>query len=163
MNDASLNPVRAAPPTNGDTHRAEAQRFLRFLVTGGIAAVCNVASRALLSRILGYGAAVAIAYAIGVLVAFILAKLFVFSSNTRRWHAELSRFAVVNCISFAQVWLVSVGLERSVLPRIGWTWYPKLCAHLAGVASPVITSYFLHKHFTFDSADTPSAAGPTTI
>ena len=146
-----------AMPLSPKRRRAEAQRFIRFVITGGIAALCNLGSRALLSRYFGYGAAVAIAYGVGMLVAFALAKLFVFSSSERRWHTELTRFAVVNCMSFVQVWAVSVGLERFVVPRVGWTFHPELCAHVVGVASPIVTSYFAHKHFTFETS--PATAG----
>ena len=152
----------AMPAPRG--RRAEARQFLTFILTGGVAALCNLVARALLSHTFGYGTAVAIAYVVGLLVAFVLAKHFVFSSNRRRWHAELTRFAGVNCISFGQVWLVSVGLGRVALPRLGWSWHPQLCAHLVGVASPIATSYFAHKHFTFGKSQAePNAAGSADI
>lgn len=140
-------------PANTGARRAEARKFITFLVTGGVAAVCNLVARALLSKVTSYGVSVAIAYVVGMIVAYVLAKLFVFESGGRRWQAELSRFAVVNAVSFAQVWLVSVGLERYVLPRLHWVWHPELCAHMVGVASPVVVSYFAHKHFTFSAAE----------
>jgi putative flippase GtrA len=35
---------------------------------------------------------------------------------------------------------------------LGWTWHPFEIAHLCAVAAPAITSYFLHKHYTFAQA-----------
>ena len=129
--------------------RPELRRFVTFLATGTAAACCNIGARVLLSHVTSYGVAVAVAYLIGMVVAFVLAKLFVFDSNPQRWHAELARFAMVNGVAFVQVWLVSLGLERYVLPGLGWQWHEELCAHVAGVGSPILTSYIAHKHFTF--------------
>ncbi len=137
---------------------AEAQRLASFAVTGGIAAVCNLGVRFLLSRVMRYELAVLFAYLVGMVVAFVLARSFVFEKSGRGWHGQLARFAIVNLIGFAQVWLVSVGLVRLVFPRIAFHWHPEDLGHLIGVASPVFVSYYAHKHFSFRSATIKDAS-----
>jgi putative flippase GtrA len=128
-----------------------ARRFASFTITGGIAAVCNVGSRFLMSRVMGYGLAVLLAYLVGVVVAFVLARSFVFEKSGSRWHEQLARFAIVNVFGLAQVWLISIGLVRVVFPWMAFHWHPEDIAHLIGVASPVFVSYYAHKHFSFRS------------
>jgi putative flippase GtrA len=140
---------------NKDAKKAlpsEAFRFASFLVTGGISAACNIGARFLMSRVMRYELAVLFAYLIGMIVAFILARTFVFEKGERGWQAELARFATVNVFGLSLVWLVSVGLVRLVFPRMKFYWHPEDVAHLVGVASPVFISYYAHKYFSFGSA-----------
>lgn len=132
--------------------REEAGRFASFVATGGIAALANIGTRALFSEAIRYELAVALAYLMGMTVAFALAKRFVFSATGGRVVVEYLRFALVNAVSFAQVWLVSVGLARIVFPALQFEWHPEDLAHVVGVASPIVLSYYLHKHFSFRSA-----------
>jgi putative flippase GtrA len=131
---------------------SEAFRFASFLVTGGISAACNLGARFLMSRVMRYEFAVLFAYLIGMIVAFVLARTFVFEKSERDWQAQLARFAVVNVFGLSLVWVVSVGLVRLVFPRVNFYWHPEDVAHLAGVASPVFISYYAHKYFSFGSA-----------
>jgi putative flippase GtrA len=55
----------------------------------------------------------------------------------------------VNLLALVQVWLISVGLVRLVFPAIGFIWQAETMAHAIGVVSPVITSYFAHKYYSF--------------
>jgi putative flippase GtrA len=142
MTNAQVAQVQAAP---------EASRFASFIVTGGIAAGVNVLSRAALSQALPYEVAVAVAYLFGMTTAFLLARRFVFAESGRPWWSEYGRFALVNVASFVQVWLVSVLLARVLFPYIGFDWHAEDVAHVIGVASPIVLSYYLHKHFSFKS------------
>jgi putative flippase GtrA len=121
----------------------------RFVVTGGIAALVNLGSRIVFSLALPYVAAVPLAYVVGMVVAFLLARRFVFTPGQDGPWREFGRFAAVNVVALLQVWAVSVGLAEWLFPRIGFAWHAETVAHLIGVASPVVTSYFMHKHFTF--------------
>ena len=123
--------------------------FLRFLVTSGIAAVVNLASRYALNRLMPFEVAVVIAYLIGMTTAYVLARLFVFEVSGRSVASEFRRFAIVNLVALAIVWLVSVGLARLLFPAIGFTWHADDVAHVIGVLSPAITSYFGHRLYTF--------------
>ena len=130
------------------------QRFIRFLLTSGTAAAVNIVARYLLMFVTSYEIAVAIAYLFGMVTAFVLARRFVFAAGQNPVAGQLTRFALVNAIAFVQVWLVSVGLARLLFPAIGFTWQAEIVAHAIGVASPAVTSYFLHQHFSFRVART---------
>lgn len=130
-------------------------RFVKFLATGGLAALVNLASRYALNILVPFEAAVAIAYLIGMGVAFVLARVFVFEASGRSLASEFYRFAVVNMVALAVVWIVSVGLARVVFPAVGFTWYGDDVAHLIGVLAPAVTSYLGHRHYTFGKQSTP--------
>lgn len=125
--------------------------FIRFAVSGGIAAGVNILSRILLSEIMPYSIAVTIAYLFGMTTAYILMKVMVFEVSGQRVHQEYVRFTLVNVVAFAQVWLVSIGLAKHILPMIGFESHAETGGHIIGVLSPIVTSYFMHKYFTFSS------------
>lgn len=129
--------------------RPEARRFAAFLLTGGLAAAVNVASRAAFELAMPYEAAVALAYLVGMTTAFALARLFVFRGSGRGLRAEYGRFALVNVAALMQVLIVSVGLAKGLFPAIGLVWNAELIAHAVGVLSPVVVSYQGHKRFSF--------------
>jgi 4-hydroxybenzoate polyprenyltransferase/putative flippase GtrA len=125
------------------------REFSLFLLCGGIAALVNWLSRFLFSTFLGLGWAVAAAYLVGMTTAFILMKLFVFGDSRRGAREEYVRFALVNVVALAQVWLVTLGLADYLFPAMGFSWNAEAIAHAAGVLSPVIASYAGHRYFTF--------------
>lgn len=126
-------------------------QFAKFLLTGGIAALANLISRYLLSFGLPYEAAVALAYLVGMLTAYLLARRFVFDPSGSSMRVELGRFTLVNLVALVIVWSISVGLARLVFPAIGMTWHPEELAHLVGVLAPAPVSYFGHKLYAFRS------------
>lgn len=129
--------------------RPEAHAFLAFVLSGGLAAGVNVASRYLLSNWMVFEAAVTVAYLFGMTTAFVLTRRFVFDSTAGSWRAQYTRFAVVNLFSFAQVLIVSDLLARLLFPAIGFRWHAEEVAHVIGVISPIVGSYYAHKHFSF--------------
>jgi len=124
-------------------------RFIKFLLTSGLATAVNIASRALLSFLLPYEVTIIVAHLIGMAVAYSLARQYVFETSGNSIKQELMGFALVNLLSLAQVWLISVSLYRLVFPALDWTYQPALLAHIIGVGSLVFTSYFGHKHISF--------------
>lgn len=131
----------------------ERKRFLIFLLTGGLAACVNVLVRLLLSNFMSFQVAVVVAYLIAMVTAYALSRRFVFETSGRSVGEELTKFALVNLVAIVQVWLITMALNYYLLPAIGWTFYPELTAHMVGVASPVFTSYFGHKYFSFRAAE----------
>ena len=138
--------------------RPDGRRFVAFLLTGGLAALCNIASRiafdiglkaVVMKPFASYEIAVVVAYLVGMTVAFALAKVFVFQSSGRSLHVEYGRFALVNAVALVQVWLVSVALLRGVFPFFDFTWHAETLSHVIGVLSPVLVSYQGHKRFSF--------------
>ncbi len=129
------------------------REFVSFVAAGGVAAGVNWGSNILLRLIMPLEMSVLVAYLIGMTTAYTLSRLFVFAESGRRVHDEYARFAIVNLVAVAQVWLVTIVLAHWLLPLIGWSWHVELVAHAVGVASPIVTSFLGHKYFTFSKKD----------
>ena len=132
----------------------EGTRFIRFMVTGGMAAAVNLVSRYLLNHFMfmSFAGAVAVAYLCGMVTAYALGRLFVFERSGRPVAQEFWRFTVVNVFAAAQVWIISVGLGEYVFRSTAFQWHPLEIAHLVGVSVPMVTSYLGHRHFSFARA-----------
>jgi len=125
------------------------KQFTLFVVTGGIAAAANFGSRILYNRWVDFSTAVILAYITGMIVAFLLAKAFVFKESTQSTNKSVMYFIIVNMFAVLQTWLISMGLALYLLPALGIKMYVHELAHAAGVVAPVFTSYLGHKHFSF--------------
>ena len=77
------------------------RQFVKFLVTGGIAAAANIGSRYIFSVFMDFELAVVFAYLVGMTIAYVLARLFVFESSGRSVRSEFGRFALVNLFALA--------------------------------------------------------------
>jgi putative flippase GtrA len=140
-----------------------ARQFWTFLLVGGLAALVNWFSRIMFSaQGLPFEVAVVAAYIFGMATAYLLSRMFVFEKTGRSLAGEIWRFTLVNMVALVVVWVVSVSLERWILPAINWTWRSAEVAHGIGVLSPVVTSYFGHRFFTFGKAKPTVGAGDTT-
>lgn len=128
--------------------RSAVVEFARFLGVGGVAAAANLVSRYFLDLIVPFEAAVVLAYMVGMLVGFVLFRKTLFKGYAVDARL-IMRFIWVNLFGATLAWAISSILARHALPLIGWTWHPFELAHLCGVAAPAITSFFLHKHYTF--------------
>ncbi len=124
-------------------------QFLKFLITGGIAALVNLLSRYALNQIMSFESAVIVAYLLGMVTAYVLARRFVFDASGRSVSSEMRRFLLVNLVALGFVWVISVGLARVLFPAIGMTWHADDIAHLIGVMAPAVTSYIGHRFYTF--------------
>ena len=131
------------------SERAERRQLAIFTMTGGIAAAVNIAARWMFSWFLLYELAVSIAYFLGMTTAFLLARAFVFGASNTRWTIEFGRFALVNLASFLMVMGVSISLARLLFPAVGLHWHREDIAHIIGVVSPILLSFYAHKHFSF--------------
>jgi putative flippase GtrA len=123
--------------------------FVRFLLTGGLAALVNLESRYMLNKFMSFEAAVALAFVFGVSTAYVLAKVFVFAASGQAISNEFGRFLVVNLVALVVVFCVSVGLATEVFPAINFSWHADSVAHFIGVISPVAFSYVAHRRYTF--------------
>jgi len=125
------------------------RQFTMFVVTGGIAAAANFGSRILFNRWVDFSSAVILAYVTGMVVAFMLAKAFVFRESTQSTNKSILFFIVVNVFAVLQTWLISMGLAVYILPAMGVNAFTHEIAHAVGIVAPVFTSYLGHKHFSF--------------
>jgi putative flippase GtrA len=125
------------------------REFLSFVAIGGFAAGVNFVSRFPIDYFTGFEVAVVLAYAIAMTTAFLLNRAFVFKASDGPWLRQYWRFFLVNLLALAQVFVVSVGLARFLFPAIGFDWYAEAIAHAIGLASPILTSYWAHKRYSF--------------
>ncbi len=152
-----MNGIWRLPP--GRMRALLSSQVALFLLVGGSAAAAQWLARFPLNWVMPYGAAVVCAYALGMFIAFELNRRFVFPAGADARHKQFARFFMVNILSFATVWAVSVGLGAYVLPRFMAPSLAEALGHGVGVLSPALASYFLHKHFTFRAQD-PVALEP---
>ena len=127
----------------------KSRQFLKFLITGGLAAAVNFGSRIVYNQWTDYSTAIILAYLTGMVTAFILAKLFVFKESQRPVHHSAFFFILVNLLAVLQTWGISLLLASYGLPKLGVTRFVPEIAHAIGVAFPVFTSYFGHKRWSF--------------
>ena len=136
---------KTAPPSKART----LAEFIYFLGLGGLAATTNLIARYLLNFVMPFEVAVILAYIAGMVVAFLLFGKLLFEGGKGTFSRKIIRFTQVNMVGAGIAWIVSIVMARFVLPQFGWTWQPLEVAHLVGIAAPVISSYLLHKHYTF--------------
>ncbi|WP_311222587.1 MULTISPECIES: GtrA family protein [unclassified Acidovorax] len=129
------------------------RQFVAFLVTGGVAALANFSARIVLNQWMPFSWAVVLAYGVGMVTAFLLARAFVFTDSRQQTHKSVLFFVLVNLVAVAQTWGVSMLLARYVLPALGVERFVHEIAHAVGVVVPVFTSYLGHKRWSFASRD----------
>jgi len=127
----------------------KSRQFAFFLVTGGIAAAVNFASRIVFNWWTSFSLAIILAYVAGMATAFILARLFVFKDSRKSLQRSGMLFVLVNLVAVLQTWLISMALAYYVLPAIGVQAFVHEIAHATGLIVPVFTSYIGHKKFSF--------------
>ncbi|UVL00211.1 GtrA family protein [Pseudomonas sp. B21-048] len=125
------------------------RQFLAFLVTGGSAATVNFFSRILYNQWLSFSVSIGLAYLTGMITAFVLARMFVFTESQQPIHHSAMFFVLVNLVAVVQTWIISIGLASYILPAMGMEFFKHEIAHAFGVAVPVFTSYFGHKRWSF--------------
>jgi putative flippase GtrA len=129
------------------------KQFALFIFTGGIAAAVNFGSRIVLNNHFGFSTSIILAYILGMITAFILAKFLVFKTSSQSTLKSIFYFILVNAAAILQTWAVSLGLAFYLLPYLGIEHDVKEIAHLVGVIVPVFTSFLGHKHFSFKQDD----------
>lgn len=126
-----------------------AREFALFLASGGIAAALNWGSRFLFSSWMPFEAAVVVAFCVGLLSGFMLMRSVAFAAGDKPALPQLGRYLLVNAAALAQTLVISVVLARWLLPAIGLGAHAEALGHLVGVLFPVLTSYVMHRAFTF--------------
>ena len=124
------------------------KQFLLFILSGGCAAIINIFSRAILSNFLTFENSIIVAYIIGMTVAFVLTKRFVFISknNTSK---SFAAFSLVNLFAVVQTYFISLWCKDFIFPFLGINIFVELSSHVLGVLFPVFTSFFGHKYISF--------------
>lgn len=127
----------------------KSQRFVKFVLAGGIAALVNFLSRIIFSQFVSFKIAVLLAYFIGMTTAFLLSRKYVFEKSNQAVYKQFYYFALVNAFAAVQVWVVSVGLAEYVFIWLDYHFFREEVAHMIGIAFPVFSSYIGHKKLSF--------------
>jgi putative flippase GtrA len=130
-------------------HAFFSHEFIRFLITGGIAACVNFLSRIFYNQYVSFSSAVFIAYLTGMATAFFLKKQFVFVDSQNSLRRSAFFFVLVNMFALAQTWLVSMGMRYYGLPALGVEHFVPEIASAIGIAFPVYSSFMGHKYLSF--------------
>lgn len=125
----------------------------RFVFVSVLAALLNFLSRILFSVFVPFPVAITLAYFVGLATAFFLNRKFVFRGSTNTVGNQAFWFFVVNIVALAQTLLVSLLLADLALPALGVREHAEIIAHAIGIAAPIFTSYFGHKHLSFRNAN----------
>ena len=120
-----------------------------FIITGGTSAIINIFSRIILSNFFRFEIAILISYGIGMLIAFILAKRFVFLNSNKSIKKSFPAFALVNLISVLQTFFVSIFIKSCLLILFKNLSIIELISHTCGLGILVFTSFYGHKYITF--------------
>ncbi len=139
-------------------HHFLTKQFLGFLAVGGTAAFLHWLARIVLSHWLSFAMAVLLSYGVGMLVAFILNRLFIFPTSNKPMATQARDFVMVNLPFLPVVWLASILLERG-LRALGMVLYTQALAHAMAVAIPMLATFLLYKFFAFKEVS-PKAPPP---
>lgn len=129
------------------------KQFVKFLAVGGVAALLHWLARFVFDVFVEFGVAVILAYAVGIIVAFILNRIFVFPKSIRPMRHEIAIFTIVNIAAFPLVVGISISLGTYLLPHALPRELAKAVGHGAGVLSPVFINFAAHKWITFRTED----------
>jgi len=127
-------------------------QFARFLLVGGVALVCHWLSRFAFNAFVSYGWAIVLAYGVGILVAFVLNKIYVFPFSGRSLNFEIFFFFLVNIAAFPFVWIIAYALGEWVLADRMPRELALAIAHGFAITLPVFANFALHKFITFRGA-----------
>ena len=125
------------------------EQFGRFLLVGGVALLCHWLSRFAFNLLVDYGLAIVLAYLVGMVVAFVLNKIYVFPFSGNSLNFEMFWFFAVNILAFPLVWAVAYGLGEWVLARVIQRQVALGLAHGVAITLPVFVNFALHKLITF--------------
>ena len=126
------------------------RQFLLFLLVGATAAALHWLARYVISIWLVFPLAVALAYFVGIAVAFELNRRYVFPSSPRPVQKQIRDFVIVNLMFFPVVWCASM-LIRQFLTGIGVVLYVDGIAHGLAIAIPMFMTFLIYKFIAFGS------------
>ncbi len=123
-------------------------QFLLFLFVGSTAAALHWLARFLLSIFLPFPLAVAFAYFVGITVAFILNRRYVFPSSSKPVHKQAREFVIINLIFFPVVLSASIFIREGLIQN-GVILYVDGIAHGLAITIPVFMTFLVYKFITF--------------
>ena len=126
--------------------------YLLFIVSGGVSVIFNLMTRMLLNCIFPFEFSVAVSYIVGVLVAFVMMKTFVFKKSNGTTKQQFLKFTLVNCYGFLQtIFLSHIFLRILNRLEVSFIIQNEFIAHFVALGCLAISSFILHFYFTFKS------------
>ncbi|MCJ1880841.1 GtrA family protein [Pseudomonas nitroreducens] len=124
------------------------RQFLTFIGVGVTAAFANWCTRYILSFELSYSIAVVLAYLMGISIAFLLNRRFVFPDSPRPMVAQAREFILINAAFLPVVWIAALAL-RHLFVYLGFASIAEGVAHAISLAVPAFATFLIYKFFTF--------------
>ena len=125
------------------------KQIIKFIISGGSAALANVVSRIVFSIFFSYEISILLAFFVGLITAFVLMRKYVFVIKKSSLLRQITRFVFVNLLSLTLTYLITFTLKYLIGFILNSIEIIELLAHLGGVSFPVMSSFFAHKYFTF--------------
>lgn len=123
--------------------------FLVFVCIGAFSSLVNLVARIIFGYYSSYEVSIILAFPVALATAFVLNRIFVFKGGTGNVSGQFFKFLIVNLIALVQIFLFAQLFAYYILPMIGWYWQVETVAHGIGLVSPLLTSYWAHKFWTF--------------
>ena len=123
--------------------------FIKFVIACSIAATVNFCSRIFLGEYVSYITSIVVAYLFGMITAYTLCRLFVFTPVYNSTAKQMLYFTLVNGVAVIQTIIISLVLTNYFLLGVHNLHERETIAHFFGVCAPILTSYFGHKLFSF--------------
>ena len=141
---------RVAISIEGSVRALARRREAKFIVAGGLASAVNWVSRFPLALFWSFETAVALAYAVGMGVGFVLYRSWVFEGSRGRLRQQLPRFLLVNAFGLAAV-MVSADTFLSLLSPIPWLsdGATRALAHSLALVVGAAVNFLGHRSLTF--------------
>lgn len=121
----------------------------RFLIAGTIASLVNWLARFPLEGVMPFAAAVLGAMVIGMICGYLLYDHWVFPGSSRPLALKIRDFVAVNFVSQLIMFVVSIGVRELLLLTGLAIVLAGAAAHLIGIASGAVFSFFGHRSVTF--------------
>lgn len=124
-------------------------QFIKFLLAGGLAAAANFGSRFFFSLVVPFVVAVGLAFMVGLVTGFVIMRAVVFKNATGATSRQASYYVLVNLVGLVVTVVVSVIVAKGAALIMTNLSAAEAIGHLAGIAAPVVLSYYAHRKITF--------------
>ncbi|MBC8227844.1 MAG: GtrA family protein [Gammaproteobacteria bacterium] len=124
------------------------KQFIYFILSGTTAVFLHWLARIILRQFFGFQTAAILAYFIGITIAFILYRFFVFPLSTSPIKNQSIRFLIIN-FSFAPFVLYAFKLITIFLYQYGQEIYVEETAHIISLGITPLITFLCYKFFAF--------------
>ena len=123
-------------------------QFAKYIVCGSVSSIVHIIVRWLFNQYMEFGWAVFLSYFVGMPVALLLYKLFVFQGRDGNVIRQFLLFSLAYFGFLPLTWILSVVSEPG-LEALMPTSSAQLAAHTIGVIGPVVLNFAYNKFITF--------------